>query len=66
MKLVADPTDARIQVKAKTSALPGLTLPLTAPVVVQLVGSDTSECQEAIFESGDIRNNADSKFSATN
>jgi PKD repeat protein len=65
MKLVADPTDARIQVKAKTSALPGLALPLTAPVVVQLVGSDTSECQESTFESDDIRDNAGSKFSAT-
>jgi PKD repeat protein len=66
MKLVADASDARAQLKAKGSALPSLTFPLVPPVVVQLVGSDTTECEEARFESADISGNAGTKFSAKN
>jgi hypothetical protein len=65
MKLAPDATDARMQVKGKGSALPGLTLPLEAPVTIQLIGSDRAECEEAVFDSSDLRDNAGSKFSAS-
>ncbi len=66
MKLVPDATDARVQVKAKGPALPAIPVPLAAPVLVQLVGSDTTDCQESRFENDDIRDNAAGKFSASN
>jgi PKD repeat protein len=65
MKLVADPSDARIQVKGKGSSLPALAFPLATPVVIQLVGSDVGECAETSFDTADVDDNDASRFSAS-
>jgi hypothetical protein len=64
MKLVPDVSAARVQVKGKGASLPAATVPLVAPVVVQLVASGATDCEEARFEEGDIGDNASGKFSA--
>jgi hypothetical protein len=48
----------------KGSALPHGPLPLTGPVTVQLVDSDTGVCFEATYSASQIEDNDAERFSA--
>jgi len=65
MQLVAGNLSARIALKARGAALPEITTALVPPVTVQLVGSDTAECQQSVFTTEDVSTNAPGSFSAS-
>jgi hypothetical protein len=65
MQLRSGAGTARILLKGKGASLPDVASALVAPVTVQLVGSDTGECAESVFSSGDITTNEAGRFSAT-
>ena len=65
MQLRPGTGSARIGIKARGVDLPAIDTTLTAPVTVQLIGSDTPACQQSVFEAGDISKNDAGSFSAS-
>ncbi len=65
LQLAAGSGAARIGLKARGAAFPEISAALVAPVTVQLVGSDTAECQQSVFTADDVSTNIPGNFSAS-
>lgn len=55
---------AKMLIKGKGANLPDPTLPLTAPVTVQLVNDTPGACWEATYDAGDVRKASPTVFKA--
>jgi outer membrane protein assembly factor BamB len=54
----------KAQLKAKGAAVPEVVLPLTTPLIVQLVNTENDLCLESVFDAASVTSNGDGKLKA--
>ena len=60
----SDETKTKLLFKGKGLALPDPTPPLTLPVAVQIVNSDSGLCWEGVYDTPEVKKNVLGQFKA--